>query len=98
MKRLIKRILILQGRITYPDACVAIKGYVRCVNPAKERYLERLRRGSFIIVAAIFVAQRFCRFDVLSQMWGAFVSATTLVFDTLEKNDFSHTDHAPVWW
>ena len=39
---------ILQGRGTYSDACVAIKGYVRCVNPAKERYLERLRRGSFI--------------------------------------------------
>ena len=40
--------VILQGRVTYPDACVAIKGYVRCVNPAKERYLELLRRGSFI--------------------------------------------------
>ena len=43
-----EEVLILQGRVTYPDACVAIKGYVRCVNPAKERYLERLRRGSFI--------------------------------------------------
>ena len=45
--------MILQGRVTYPDACVAIKGYVRCVNPAKERYLERLRRGSFIFKQAM---------------------------------------------
>ena len=46
MKMSIAR-LVLQGRLTYPDACVAIKGYVRCVNPAKDRNLERLRRGSF---------------------------------------------------
>ena len=45
------QLLTLQGRATYPDACVATKGYVRCVNPAKERYLERLCRGSFISMA-----------------------------------------------